>query len=97
MAMRRYETEEAVSLLRWADVLHGHGMSTADAIRRCCFPDYLARVLPFMGRPGAKDSMRPIRADSVPGLFLHVNSLHGEKPALGPGRVAGLIPVVDPT
>ena len=97
MAMRRYETEEVVSLLRWADVLHGHGMSTVDAIRRCCFPDCLARVLPCMGRPGARDSMRPIRADSVPGFFLHVNSLHCEKPALGPGRVAGLIPVVDPT
>ena len=97
MAMRRYETEEAVSLLRWADVLHGHGMSTLDAIRRYCFPDNLARALPFMGRPGAKDSMRPIRADSVPGLLLHVNSVHSEKPALGPGRVAGLIPVVDPT
>ena len=70
MAMRRYEIEEAVSLLRWADVLHGYGMSTADAIRRCCFPDCLARVLPFMGRPGAKDSMRPIRAGTLPACEL---------------------------
>lgn len=70
MAMGRYETEEVVSLLRRADVLHGHGMSTVDAIRRCCFPDYLAGVLPFMVRPGAKGSMRPIRAGTLPACEL---------------------------
>ena len=34
MATRRYKPEEIVSMLRQAEVLHGQGMSTADAIRQ---------------------------------------------------------------
>ena len=34
MARKRYKAEEIVSLLRQAEVLHGQGMSMADAIRR---------------------------------------------------------------
>ena len=34
MAMKRYKPEEIVSLLRQAEVLHGQGMSMADAIRQ---------------------------------------------------------------
>ena len=34
MARKRYRPEEIVSLLRQADVLHGHGLSMADAIRQ---------------------------------------------------------------
>ena len=33
MARKRYRPEEIVSLLRRAEVLHGQGMSMADAIR----------------------------------------------------------------
>ena len=34
MARKRYKPEEIVSLLRQAEVLHGQGMSMADAIRQ---------------------------------------------------------------
>ncbi len=34
MARKRYEPEEIVSLLRQAEILHGQGMSMADAIRQ---------------------------------------------------------------
>ena len=34
MARRRYKPEEKVSMLRQAEVLHGQGMSMADAIRQ---------------------------------------------------------------
>ena len=34
MARKRYRPEEIVSLLRQAEVLHGQGLSMADAIRR---------------------------------------------------------------
>ena len=34
MARRRYKPEEIVSMLRQAEVLHGQGMSMADAIRQ---------------------------------------------------------------
>ena len=34
MAGKRYKPEEIVSLLRRAEVLHGQGMSMADAIRQ---------------------------------------------------------------
>ena len=34
MARKRYKPEEIVSLLRQAEVLHGQGMSIADAIRQ---------------------------------------------------------------
>ena len=34
MARKRYKPEEVVGLLRQAEVLHGQGMSTADAIRQ---------------------------------------------------------------
>ena len=33
MARKRYKSEEIVSLLRQAEVLHGQGMSMVDAIR----------------------------------------------------------------
>ena len=33
MARKRYKPEEIVSLLRQAEVLHGQGLSMADAIR----------------------------------------------------------------
>ena len=34
MARKRYKPEEIVSMLRQAKVLHGQGMSMADAIRQ---------------------------------------------------------------
>ena len=34
MARKRYKPEEIVNLLRQAEVLHGQGMSMADAIRQ---------------------------------------------------------------
>ena len=34
MARKRYKPEEIVSMLRQAEVLHGQGMSMADAIRQ---------------------------------------------------------------
>ena len=34
MARKRYKPEEIVSLMRQTEVLHGQGMSTADAIRQ---------------------------------------------------------------
>ena len=34
MARKRYKPEEIVGLLRQAEVLHGQGMSMADAIRQ---------------------------------------------------------------
>ena len=34
MARKRYKPQEIVSLLRQAEVLHGQGMSMADAIRQ---------------------------------------------------------------
>ena len=34
MARKRYKPEKIVSLLRQAEVLHGQGMSMADAIRQ---------------------------------------------------------------
>ena len=34
MARKRYKPEEVVSMLRQAEVLHGQGMSMADAIRQ---------------------------------------------------------------
>ena len=34
MARKRYKPEEIVSILRQAEVLHGQGMSMADAIRQ---------------------------------------------------------------
>lgn len=34
MARKRYKAEEIVSLLRHAEVLHGQGMTMADAIRQ---------------------------------------------------------------
>ena len=34
MAGKRYKPEEIVSMLRQAEVLHGQGMSMADAIRQ---------------------------------------------------------------
>ena len=34
MARKRYKPEEIVSLLRQAEVLHGQGMTMADAIRQ---------------------------------------------------------------
>jgi transposase-like protein len=34
MARKRYKAEEIVSLLRQAEVLHGQGVSMADAIRQ---------------------------------------------------------------
>ena len=34
MARKRYKPEEIVSLLRQAEVLHGQGLSMADAIRQ---------------------------------------------------------------
>ena len=34
MARKRYKPEEIVGLLRQAEVLHGQGMSMADAVRQ---------------------------------------------------------------
>ena len=39
MARKRYKPEEIVSLLRQAVVLHGQGMSMANAIRRLGISD----------------------------------------------------------
>ena len=49
MARKRYKPDEIVSLLRQAEVLHGQGMSTADAIQQW-WPGYGAQrdhVLPL--------------------------------------------------
>ena len=39
MAGKRYKPEEIVGLLRQAEVLHGQGMSMADAIRQLGFSE----------------------------------------------------------
>ena len=57
MARKRYKPEEIVSLRRQAEVLHGQGMSMADAIRQLGISEV---SLPAFRRQGLPSPLRVV-------------------------------------
>ena len=60
MARKRYKPEEIVSLLRQAEVLHGQGMSMADAIRQLGISEVTFYIY---GRPSTSMDGPPVASD----------------------------------
>ena len=67
MARKRYRPEEIVSLLRQAEVLHGHGLSMVDAIRKLGISEVTFYLYGRLSRcKGCRDERRGSVANIYP-------------------------------